>query len=119
MLDGGDRIRDAAARRPRPGASPVARRAPAKVPPDGAADGRARPAAALESAPARAEGPAALRALRHRHLLGIQGLASEEITLILDTARAFAEVSTRAIKKVPTLRGKTVVNFFMEPSTRT
>src|SRR6266849_2390830 len=63
MLDGGDRIKDTAARRPRPGAS--------------------------------------------------------AITLILDTARAFAEVSTRTIKKVPALRGKTVVNFFMEPSTRT
>ncbi|HXH27701.1 MAG TPA: aspartate carbamoyltransferase catalytic subunit [Candidatus Polarisedimenticolia bacterium] len=57
--------------------------------------------------------------LTHKHLLGIQGLRAEEITLILDAARAFAEVSTRAIKKVPILRGKTVVNFFMEPSTRT
>jgi aspartate carbamoyltransferase catalytic subunit len=57
--------------------------------------------------------------LAQRHLLGIQDLKSEEIELILDTASAFAEVSTRAIKKVPTLRGKTVVNFFMEPSTRT
>ncbi len=60
-----------------------------------------------------------LTALSQRHLLGIRGLAAEEITLILDTARAFAEVSLRAIKKVPTLRGKIVVNFFMEPSTRT
>ncbi len=57
--------------------------------------------------------------LSGRHLLGIQGLSSDEIQLILDTARAFAEVSTRSIKKVPTLRGRTVVNFFMEPSTRT
>jgi aspartate carbamoyltransferase catalytic subunit len=57
--------------------------------------------------------------LAQRHLLGIQGMKAEEIELILDTARAFAEVSTRPIKKVPTLRGKTVVNFFMEPSTRT
>jgi aspartate carbamoyltransferase catalytic subunit len=64
-----------------------------------------------------AETPAT--ALRERHLLGIQGLTAAEITLILDTARAMAEVGTRAIKKVPALRGKTIVNFFMEPSTRT
>ncbi|HEU4401873.1 MAG TPA: aspartate carbamoyltransferase catalytic subunit [Candidatus Polarisedimenticolia bacterium] len=60
-----------------------------------------------------------LSALTHRHLLGIQGLTPGEIDLILETARSFAEVSTRPIKKVPTLRGRTVVNFFMEPSTRT
>lgn len=58
-------------------------------------------------------------ALKQRHLLGIEGLSRGEITLYLDTARAFAEVSRRPIKKVPTLRGKTIVNFFMEPSTRT
>jgi aspartate carbamoyltransferase catalytic subunit len=63
--------------------------------------------------------PAPLAALAQRHLLGIQGLTVAEIALILDTARAFAEVSRRPIKKVPTLRGKTIVNFFMEPSTRT
>ena len=57
--------------------------------------------------------------LRGPHLLGIDGLNPEEITLILDTAESFAEVGTREIKKVPTLRGKTVVNFFVEPSTRT
>jgi aspartate carbamoyltransferase catalytic subunit len=54
-----------------------------------------------------------------RHLLGIEGLAAEDIRLILDTAESFEEVGQRAIKKVPTLRGRTVVNFFMEPSTRT
>jgi aspartate carbamoyltransferase catalytic subunit len=53
------------------------------------------------------------------HLLGTEGLTSEEIALILDTAESFAQVSEREIKKVPTLRGKTVVNFFVEPSTRT
>ncbi len=53
------------------------------------------------------------------HLLGIDGLNPEEISLILDTAESFAEIGTREIKKVPTLRGKTVVNFFVEPSTRT
>jgi len=57
--------------------------------------------------------------LRARHLLGIDGLERDEIALILDTAESFAEVGTREIKKVPTLRGKTVVNFFVEPSTRT
>ncbi len=57
--------------------------------------------------------------LRARHLLGIDSLDAEEIKLILDTAEGFEEVGTREIKKVPTLRGKTVVNFFVEPSTRT
>jgi aspartate carbamoyltransferase catalytic subunit len=57
--------------------------------------------------------------LRSRHLLGIAGLAPDEITLILDTAEGFAQIATREIKKVPTLRGKTVINFFVEPSTRT
>ena len=65
-------------------------------------------------------GPARRSAvLRHTNLLGTQGLAADEIALILDTARSFAEVSTRTVKKVPTLRGRTIVNFFMEPSTRT
>jgi aspartate carbamoyltransferase catalytic subunit len=53
------------------------------------------------------------------HLLGIEQLEPSQIALILDTAKTFAEVGTREIKKVPTLRGKTVVNFFVEPSTRT
>lgn len=57
--------------------------------------------------------------LRGRHLLGIAPLEPDEITLILDTAEGFAPIATREIKKVPTLRGKTVVNFFVEPSTRT
>jgi aspartate carbamoyltransferase catalytic subunit len=54
-----------------------------------------------------------------KHLLDIESLSAEEILLVLDTARAFKEVGTRAIKKVPALRGKTVVNLFVEPSTRT
>jgi aspartate carbamoyltransferase catalytic subunit len=78
---------------------------------------RAVAAADGESAPQRASAPVA--GLGQRHLLGIQGLSRDEITLYLDTARAFAEVSRRSIKKVPTLRGRTIVNFFMEPSTRT
>jgi len=57
--------------------------------------------------------------LRSRHLLGIEALEADEIRLILDTAESFAEIGRREIKKVPTLRGRTVVNFFVEPSTRT
>jgi aspartate carbamoyltransferase catalytic subunit len=57
--------------------------------------------------------------LRHHHLLGIADLTPEEILLILDTAEAMKEIGFRPIKKVPTLRGKTVVNLFFEPSTRT
>src|ERR687897_3198260 len=60
-----------------------------------------------------------LTALRHKHLLGIADLNSEEIVLILDTAEAMKEVGQRTIKKVPTLRGRTVINLFFEPSTRT
>jgi aspartate carbamoyltransferase catalytic subunit len=54
-----------------------------------------------------------------KDLLDIQSLSPEEIFMVLETARAFKEVSARAIKKVPALRGKTVVNLFVEPSTRT
>jgi aspartate carbamoyltransferase catalytic subunit len=54
-----------------------------------------------------------------KHLLDIQSLTPEEINTVLDTARAFKSVGERAIKKVPALRGKTVVNLFVEPSTRT
>src|SRR5262249_6821872 len=57
--------------------------------------------------------------LRSRHLLGIAGLTADEITLILDTTEAMKEIGGRTIKKVPTLRGRTVVNLFFEPSTRT
>lgn len=54
-----------------------------------------------------------------KHLLDIQSLSPEEITTVLDTARAFKGVGERSIKKVPALRGKTVINLFVEPSTRT
>src|SRR3954465_6937270 len=54
-----------------------------------------------------------------KHLLDIESLSKEEIVTVLDTAKAFKSVGTRAIKKVPALRGKTVVNLFVEPSTRT
>jgi aspartate carbamoyltransferase catalytic subunit len=56
---------------------------------------------------------------QRKDLLGIRELSAEEITFILETADAFKEVGTREIKKVPALRGKTLVNFFVEPSTRT
>ena len=58
-------------------------------------------------------------ALKSRHLLGIEPLSPEEITLILDTAEGFKEVSERPVKKVPALRGQLVINLFMEASTRT
>ncbi len=58
-------------------------------------------------------------ALGLKHLLGIQGVSSEQIELILKTAHSLREISTRPIKKVPTLRGKTIVNLFFEASTRT
>ncbi len=61
----------------------------------------------------------ALKALRHKDLLGIAELSTAEIALILQTAEAMKEIGSRAIKKVPTLRGRTVVNLFFEPSTRT
>lgn len=54
-----------------------------------------------------------------KHLLTLEELSAEEINLVLDTAQSFKEVSTREIKKVPALRGKVVVNMFVEPSTRT
>jgi aspartate carbamoyltransferase catalytic subunit len=60
-----------------------------------------------------------LTALRRKDLLGIADLTPEEISLVLDTAEAMKEVGERPIKKVPALRGKTVVNLFFEPSTRT
>jgi aspartate carbamoyltransferase catalytic subunit len=55
----------------------------------------------------------------HKHILGIEQLAKEDIQMILDTADAFKEVNSRDIKKVPTLRGKTIINAFFEASTRT
>ena len=63
--------------------------------------------------------PTPLTGLRGRHLLGISDLEPDEITLILDTADAMREVGERPIKKVPALRGRTIVNLFFEPSTRT
>jgi aspartate carbamoyltransferase catalytic subunit len=56
---------------------------------------------------------------QHKHIFGIEQLSVSDISHILATARSFREISSRSIKKVPTLRGKTIVNLFFEPSTRT
>jgi aspartate carbamoyltransferase catalytic subunit len=55
----------------------------------------------------------------HKHLLGTERLSARDLTTVLDLADRFGEIATRPIKKVPTLRGKTVVNLFLEASTRT
>ncbi len=57
--------------------------------------------------------------LKRKDLLEMRSLDPAEIALVLDTAESMKEIATRTIKKVPTLRGKTVVNLFLEPSTRT
>lgn len=57
--------------------------------------------------------------IEHKHLIDIDDYSVEEIYEILDTARSFKEVNGRVIKKLPTLRGRTMVNLFLEPSTRT
>ena len=75
---------------------------------------------ALDAREAAADGrPEPAQRLRSKHLLSAGDLSREEILLILDSAEAMKEVGTRRIKKVPTLRGATVVNLFLEPSTRT
>ena len=56
---------------------------------------------------------------KHKDLLGMEQLSVDDINLILSTAESLKEISKREIKKVPTLRGKTIVHFFYEPSTRT
>jgi len=58
-------------------------------------------------------------AFGHRHLLGIEPLSAADIETILSLTERFLEIAERPIKKVPTLRGKTVINLFLEPSTRT
>ncbi|MEM6459109.1 MAG: aspartate carbamoyltransferase catalytic subunit [Planctomycetota bacterium] len=55
----------------------------------------------------------------HRHLLGIGDLSAADLRFVLQTARGFADVSTRSVKKVPSLRGRVVANLFFEDSTRT
>ncbi|MBC8317687.1 MAG: aspartate carbamoyltransferase catalytic subunit [Desulfobulbaceae bacterium] len=56
---------------------------------------------------------------RHKHILGLEDLSCDDISFILQTAESFREISSRPIKKVPILRGKTIINLFFEPSTRT
>jgi len=58
-------------------------------------------------------------ALSQKHLLGIEPLSKEDIFTVMETAESFLEISKRDVKKVPTLRGKTIINLFFEPSTRT
>jgi len=60
-----------------------------------------------------------MKRLDRKDLLGLEGMSAEELKLILDTTASFKEISERPIKKVPALRGRTVVNLFFEPSTRT
>ncbi len=74
------------------------------------------PSPPLNAAPAPAPPPAVWR---RKDLLTIQELEPAEITLLLDTARQFKQVGARDVKKVPVLQGRTLVNFFVEPSTRT
>ena len=57
--------------------------------------------------------------LSQQNIITTKDLDANKIQLILDTADSFKEISTRAIKKVPTLRGRTIINLFFEPSTRT
>ena len=59
------------------------------------------------------------RALSKKDLLDIEGISEDDIRLVLDTAESMREINQRAIKKVPTLRGKLVANLFFENSTRT
>lgn len=61
----------------------------------------------------------AARAFLHRHLLGIEPLTRDEIVSLLDLSETFLEISERPIKRVPPLRGKTIILCFLEPSTRT
>ena len=60
-----------------------------------------------------------MTAVLGKDLIGLERLSPDQIRLILDTAEPFKEVSERPIKKVPALRGKTIVNLFFEASTRT
>jgi len=60
-----------------------------------------------------------MQALRRKDILGLEEISAEEITLILETARSMREIMQRKIKKVPTLRGRAILNLFYEPSTRT
>ena len=64
-------------------------------------------------------GTAATRDFPHRHLLGIEGLSPDDITLLLDTSEGYVEQNRQADKKRSLLRGRTIINVFFENSTRT
>jgi aspartate carbamoyltransferase catalytic subunit len=80
---------------------------------------RSTPARPGAVAPAAAPNAASRAAPLGKDLLALEGLGRDQLELVLDTALPFREVSERAIKKVPTLRGQTIVNLFFEASTRT
>ncbi len=80
---------------------------------------RQTPAAPLQGAPSVPDEAARRKTRLPKDLLAIEPLERGQIELILDTAEQFRQISERPIKKVPTLRGRTVVNLFFEPSTRT
>ncbi len=63
--------------------------------------------------------PPSISSWHHRHILDLDDFTRDEIELVFEIADAMAEILTREVKKVPTLRGKTIVNLFYEPSTRT
>src|SRR5262249_49533469 len=74
---------------------------------------------AWRAGPGRATRAAGVSAFGQRHLLGIEPLSAADIETILTLSERFLEIAQRPIKKVPTLRGKTVINLFLEASTRT
>jgi aspartate carbamoyltransferase catalytic subunit len=74
---------------------------------------------ALPMPPQKSSSPSTATTWTHKDLVGLQDLSAEEIVHVLDTAMAFKTVGTREVKKVPALRGQTLVNFFVEASTRT
>src|SRR5205814_7944017 len=74
---------------------------------------------AWRARPGRATRASGVSVFAQRHLLGIEPLSAAELETILDLGERFLEIAERPIKKVPTLRGKTVINLFLEPSTRT
>ena len=92
---------------------------PSKQQPERADCEKPRTRTKKRPASVQSERPSRKTTWHRRHLLGIEELSPEEIIHVLDTAAGFAEVSTRSIKKVPALRGKVVVNLFIEDSTRT
>jgi aspartate carbamoyltransferase catalytic subunit len=71
------------------------------------------------TAPTESFPPLSIKSWRHKHILDLDDFTREEIDLVFEIADAMSEILTREVKKVPTLRGKTIVTLFYEPSTRT